>query len=103
MSWETELQDASFRGVPFECISTDDVHSKTLAIHQSPYSDDAEIEDMGNDPRKVSIQAVFAGETYLSDYHKLEAALNERGEPYRVCRRPLFLRECPDEKSKIHP
>jgi prophage DNA circulation protein len=35
MSWETELQDASFRGVPFECISTDDVHSKTLAIHQS--------------------------------------------------------------------
>ncbi len=25
------------------------------------------------------------------------------GEPYRVCRRPLFLRECPDEKSKIHP
>ncbi len=26
-----------------------------------------------------------------------------RLEPYRVCRRPLFLRECPDEKSKIHP
>ena len=26
-----------------------------------------------------------------------------RPEPYRVCRRPLFLRECPDEKSKIHP
>ncbi|RLL26458.1 benzoate 4-monooxygenase, partial [Acinetobacter cumulans] len=24
-------------------------------------------------------------------------------EPYRVCRRPLFLRECPDEKSKIYP
>jgi hypothetical protein len=24
-------------------------------------------------------------------------------EPYRVCRRPTFLRECPDEKSKIHP
>ena len=26
-----------------------------------------------------------------------------RIEPYRVCRRPLFLRECPDEKSKIYP
>jgi len=23
-------------------------------------------------------------------------------EPYRVCRRPLFLRECPDEKTKIY-
>ncbi|TFT07098.1 ABC transporter permease, partial [Proteus mirabilis] len=22
---------------------------------------------------------------------------------YRVCRRPSFLRECPDEKSKIYP
>ncbi|OTG87704.1 hypothetical protein B9T31_04190 [Acinetobacter sp. ANC 4558] len=79
MAWENELQDASFRGVLFECISTDDTHSKTLAIHQSPYSDDAEIEDMGNDPRKISIQAVFAGDSYLSDYYKLEAALNERG------------------------
>ena len=27
----------------------------------------------------------------------------KNSEPYRVCRRPLFLRECPDEKSKIHP
>lgn len=34
---------------------------------------------MGNDPRKISIQAVFAGESYLSQYHQLEAALNERG------------------------
>ena len=33
-----------------------------------------------------------------------EGLLNKVGiEPYRVCRRPLFLRECPDEKSKIHP
>ena len=28
---------------------------------------------------------------------------SERHEPYRVCRRPSFLRECPDEKSKIYP
>ncbi len=27
----------------------------------------------------------------------------EMSEPYRVCRRPSFLRECPDEKSKIYP
>lgn len=79
MSWETELQDASFRGVLFECTSTDDSQSKTLAIHQAPYSDDAEIEDMGNDPRKISINAVFAGDNYLSGYYRLEAALNEKG------------------------
>ena len=32
-----------------------------------------------------------------------EISLLRDFEPYRVCRRPLFLRECPDEKSKIHP
>ena len=26
-----------------------------------------------------------------------------QSEPYRVCRRPTFLREYPDEKSKIYP
>ena len=25
------------------------------------------------------------------------------GEPYRVCRRPTFLRECPNDKTKIYP
>ena len=32
-----------------------------------------------------------------------QTTYREMSEPYRVCRRPLFLRECPDEKSKIHP
>ena len=36
--------------------------------------------------------------------HRIQQAkLSFQNEPYRVCRRPLFLRECPDEKSKIHP
>ncbi|WP_171521980.1 hypothetical protein [Acinetobacter indicus] len=26
-----------------------------------------------------------------------------KNEPYRVCRRPTFLRECPDDKTKIYP
>ena len=43
----------------------------------------------------------LVGEEVLN--HVSERAHFERGEPYRVCRRPLFLRECPDEKSKIHP
>ena len=34
MGWDTDLQDASFRGVHFECTSVDDGMSKTLAIKQ---------------------------------------------------------------------
>ena len=29
--------------------------------------------------------------------------INKANEPYRVCRRPSFLRECPDDKIKIYP
>ena len=34
---------------------------------------------------------------------QLNMGLFKHHEPYRVCRRPSFLRECPDEKSKIYP
>ncbi len=40
-----------------------DTAPKTVAIKQAPYSNEAEIEDMGNDPRRISIQAVLPGLT----------------------------------------
>ncbi len=79
MGWDTDLQDASFRGVPFECTTTKDTAPKTLAIKQAPYSNEAEIEDMGNDPRRISIQAVYTGHDYLTWVNALEAALSATG------------------------
>ncbi|MGQ1501244.1 DNA circularization protein [Acinetobacter baumannii] len=79
MGWDTDLQDASFRGVQFECTSTKDASSKTLAIKQAPYSDQAEIEDMGNEPRRISIQAVYTGSDYLTWVNALESALLATG------------------------
>lgn len=75
MGWAEELQDASFRGVQFECISTDDSVSKALSIKQAPYSNDASIEDMGNNPRDISINAIYSGEDYKTWLDALEAAL----------------------------
>ncbi|MDT1904216.1 multidrug DMT transporter, partial [Acinetobacter baumannii] len=66
-------------GVQFECTSTKDTAPKTLAIKQAPYSDEAEIEDMGSDPRRISIQAVFTGPDYLTWVNALEAALSATG------------------------
>ena len=79
MGWSTELQDASFRGVQFECTSTNEAVSKSLAIKQAPYSNDAEIEDMGNNPRNISINAVYSGDDYKTWVDALEAALLETG------------------------
>ena len=79
MGWAKELQDASFRGVQFECTSTNDAVSKSLAVKQSPYSNEAEIEDMGNNPRNISLNAVYAGDDYKTWLDALEAALLETG------------------------
>jgi len=79
MGWATDLQDASFRGVQFECTSTNDSVSKTLATKQAPYSNAAEIEDMGNNPGNISINAVYSGEDYKSWHDALVAALLETG------------------------
>ena len=79
MGWAKELQDASFRGVQFECTSTNDAVSKSLAVKQAPYSNDAEIEDVGNNPRNISINAVYSGEDYKTWLDALEAALLETG------------------------
>ncbi|CAB1222479.1 DNA circularization protein [Acinetobacter bouvetii] len=79
MGWATDLHDASFRGVQFECTTINDSWSKTIAVHQAPYSNDASVEDMGNEPRRISIQALYAGEDYLTWLNALLAALQENG------------------------
>ncbi|WHP04772.1 DNA circularization N-terminal domain-containing protein [Acinetobacter corruptisaponis] len=79
MGWKDDLQDASFRGVQFECTSTNESGSKSLAVKQPPYSNKASVEDMGNNPLKISIDAVFSGENYKIEMDALWAALVATG------------------------
>lgn len=52
---------------------------------------------------KIVEESMSAYKACKTRVDAVQKALNDTFEPYRVCRRPLFLRECPDEKSKIHP
>jgi prophage DNA circulation protein len=79
MGWKDELHDASFRGVQFECTSVSGSQAKTVAIHQAPYSNDATVEDMGNDARRITINAIFTGDDYLTWRKALEAAIAVTG------------------------
>lgn len=79
MGWATDLQDASFRGVPFECTSTSRSGSKSLAIKQAPYSNEADVEDMGNELDNHSISAVFSGDNYKIECDNLIAAIKMTG------------------------
>ncbi|MDV4263310.1 DNA circularization protein [Acinetobacter seifertii] len=79
MGWDTDLQEASFRGVKFECTSADTSGSKTLSIKQSPYSDKARVEDMGNEPKKINLNAIFTGSDYKTYLDALVAAMEAIG------------------------
>jgi len=79
MGWKDELHDASFRGVQFECTSVSSAQAKTVAIHQAPYSNDATVEDMGNEARRFTVNAMYTGDDYLTWRKALEAALITTG------------------------
>lgn len=67
MSWKTQLERASFRGVSFDCQTVDDEISRRLVEHKFPYRSGSEFEDLGGEARSTRLRAVFMGETYESD------------------------------------
>lgn len=80
MGWESDLQQASFRGILIDCISTNDGSTKSLAIQQAPYSNDAIVEDMGKDPNKINLRIFLSGENYLTYLNALDSAFSLSGE-----------------------
>ncbi|HAT2374348.1 TPA: DNA circularization protein [Raoultella ornithinolytica] len=79
MAWETDLQDASFRGVAFDIITARDSVQRDIAEHEYPYRNGANIEDLGGKPRSLQCQAVFFGDDYESRLQAFIAALDTRG------------------------
>lgn len=79
MAWETDLQDASFRGVAFDIISTRDSVQRDIAQHEYPYRNGANIDDLGGKPRSLQCQAVFFGDDYENRLQAFIAALDKRG------------------------
>lgn len=79
MAWEYTLLDASFRGVPFDCLETEDSASRAVASHEYPYLDGADVEDLGRKARTVKITAFFHGDSYESRLQTLLAVLDQGG------------------------
>ncbi|STZ76341.1 DNA circularization protein [Bergeriella denitrificans] len=78
-AWHTVLQEASFKGVPFDIERIEERNGKALAEHARPFVSGTDLEDMGNNGREVQISAVFWGKQYSSRLLKLLSALEESG------------------------
>lgn len=78
MAWDKTLLDASWRGVKFDCVKTQDSAQRATASHEYPYLDGADVEDLGRRARRVQISAVFVGNDYEN---RLQAFLQELDKP----------------------
>lgn len=55
MSWFDQLQQASFRGVPFGVLGGESRFGRRVAVHQYPNRDKPYIEDLGRSTRRISL------------------------------------------------
>ncbi|WP_374555995.1 DNA circularization protein [Aquitalea pelogenes] len=79
MSWKDNLLDASFRGLLFDCLQTEDEAERDTANHAYPYMDGEDVEDLGRKARQLRLTAVFFGEDYDSRLQAFLAVLDEPG------------------------
>lgn len=80
MAWADTLLEASFRGIEFDIVCTDDSADRATAEHAYPYLDGADVEDLGRGARKISMQAVFFGDDYEQQLKGFLQALDTAGE-----------------------
>ncbi|WP_028498321.1 DNA circularization protein [Microvirgula aerodenitrificans] len=80
MSWEKTLLDASFRGVVFDCMRTQDNAQRDTTSHEYPYKDGADVEDLGRKARQIQISAIFYGTDYETRLQKFISELDRPGQ-----------------------
>lgn len=79
MSWEDDLLDCSFRGVPMEIMAEDLEAQCAIAQHGVPYKDGEDVEDLGRDARVFNMRAVVFGPNYLFELKLILGALDTIG------------------------
>ncbi|WP_141109664.1 DNA circularization protein [Escherichia albertii] len=80
MGWAENLQNASFRGVQFDVLNTDEQISRDHAAYEYPFVDGADLHDLGRRARPFRMTAFLWGEYYEYKLEKLTAALDEGGD-----------------------
>ena len=78
MSWENNLQEASFRGVRFDVLSEDSEHGHALSTHEYPFVDGANVEQMGLKPRHFRFDVIVFGDDYEKRLQSLLFVFEDR-------------------------
>lgn len=102
MAWAQTLLDASFKGIVFEVVKTDDSSERAIAEHSYPYVDGSDIEDMGRGARHISVEAVFYGDDYETRLQAFLAVLDQPGAGEFI--HPVFgsIKNAQATRSSVH-
>lgn len=79
MSWPDTYLEASFRGVPFDFISTGEEVSRATVAHSYPFRDGAEVEDLGLNASRHTVRAILFGADADARLKRLKSALDAPG------------------------
>lgn len=79
MAWRDSLLECSFRDVVFDVVGTRDAYGRAISVAEYPYRDGGETEDLGAQPARFSLQAVFFGDDYDARLRALLTAINTAG------------------------
>jgi prophage DNA circulation protein len=79
MSWESNLQIASFKGATFDVEAIEDLHARAVALHEYPYRDGADVEDLAQHARRWRFKVILWGDDYEGAFGALMDALDEGG------------------------
>ena len=92
MTWANTLLPATYGGIEFHIIKTDDTADRTLVEHSYPFIDGADVEDMGRGSRKISVEAIFYGDYYELQLNDFLKALDSASTTYpdKMLQHPVF-------------
>lgn len=79
MSWQDNMQEASFRDVPFYVQDHDSTSGRRVASHEFPSRELPFTEDMGRKQRKYTLNALVVGKDYDLARDELIEALEQPG------------------------
>lgn len=86
VSWQNELQQASFRGVPFAVLGGEARFGRRVAVHEYPYRDKPYVEDLGRSTRRIHLvgflvenSIVYGGGSVIAQRDAMVAAAETAG------------------------
>lgn len=79
MSWQQNMQAASFRGVQFDVVREHVERRRAISRHTYPYVDGADLEDMGADERVFVMSVLFWGDDYDTRLQAFVKVLDQAG------------------------